>query len=131
MERESRRQPRLLIAEDDPDVRVLLEMLLGAAGYDLVMARDGAAALSALRESGGVDLAILDVAMPGELDGLAVTRELRADPAYDALPVLLLTARTQDAHVAEGLAVGATDYLIKPFDSDVLLARISALLELR
>jgi len=119
---------RLLVAEDDPDVHVLLEMVLGSAGYELVMARNGAAALTALREQGPVDLVILDVAMPGDLDGLAVTRRLRDEPAYAGLPVLLLSARTTESDLEQGTAAGATDYLIKPFDTDVLLARISTLL---
>lgn len=113
---------------DDPDVNVLLELLLGSAGYDVKMARDGASALSALHAAPVVDLLILHVAMPGELDGLDVTRQVRADPAYAALPVLLLSARTQAEHVDVGMAAGATDYVIKPFDSDVLLERITALL---
>ena len=128
MTSESARPRRLLVAEDDLDVHVMLELLLASAGYDLVMTRSGSAALSALEESGPVDLAILDIAMPGELDGLAATRRLREHPAYGNLPVLLLSARTNEAHVAEGLAAGATDYLVKPFDSDVLLSRIRALL---
>ena len=122
------RRPRILAAEDDPDVHVLLELLLEASGYEVEMARDGAGALAALRASDRVDLLILDVAMPGEYDGLAVTREVRADPAYASLPILLLSARTQAEHIDEGMAAGATDYVIKPFDTEVLLARIVALL---
>jgi two-component system, OmpR family, phosphate regulon response regulator PhoB len=123
------RRTRILAAEDDPDVHVLLELLLGASGYDVQMTRDGAGALEALRGSEPVDLLILDVAMPGEYDGLAVTREVRANPAYTALPILLLSARTQAEHIEEGMAAGATDYVIKPFDTEVLLARIGALLD--
>ena len=123
------RKARILAAEDDPDVHVLLELLLAASGYDVQMTRDGAGALAALRGSEPVDLLILDVAMPGAYDGLAVTREVRADPAYAALPILLLSARTQAEHIDEGMAAGATDYVIKPFDTEVLLARIAALLD--
>lgn len=128
MSEHERAKPRILVAEDDPDVHVLLELLLAASGYDVQMTRDGAGALEALRASEPVDLLILDVAMPGEYDGLAVTREVRADPAYASLPILLLSARTQAEHIDEGMAAGATDYVIKPFDTEVLLARIGALL---
>ncbi len=123
------RRRRIVVAEDDPDVRVLLELLLGSVGYDVQMVRDGRAVLEALAIPEPVDLLILDIAMPGELDGLDVTRAVRSDAQHEALPILLLSARTQAAHIEEGLAAGASDYVVKPFDTEVLLDRIALLLE--
>lgn len=128
MEQGTAHKQRILAAEDDPDVHFLLELLLGSAGYEVEVAHDGVSVLESLRTSEPVDLLILDVTMPGELDGLGVTRAVRADPTYDALPILLLSARTQDAHIEEGLAAGANAYVVKPFDTDVLLERIGSLL---
>ena len=71
---------------------------------------------------------LLDVAMPGELDGLDVCRTLRAEPATRRVPVLLLTARADEDDVAAGFAAGASDYLIKPFAAEDLLDRVAALL---
>ena len=119
---------RVLVAEDDPDVHVLLELLLGSAGYEVEMVRDGAGALAALGDGAGVDLLIMDVAMPGGLDGVAVTREVRAGSGHASLPVVLLSARSQPAEIEAGLAAGANDYVIKPFDADDLLTRIGSLL---
>lgn len=127
MTAESSPAPRIVVAEDDPDVHVLLEMLLASAGYEVKMVRDGASALAVLGES-DVDLLILDVAMPGGLDGLATTREVRAGVDHAALPILLLSARSQPADVEAGMASGASDYVVKPFDADVLLRRITSLI---
>ena len=117
----------IVVAEDDPDVHVLLEILLGAEGHDVRMARDGATAL-ALAADSRAELALLDIAMPGELDGIAVTRALRADPRTAELPILLLNARTRDEDVRRGLAAGAHDYVLKPFDAEEMLERVRALL---
>lgn len=121
----------VLVAEDDPDVHVLLEMLLMAAGHTTMMVRDGAAALEVLESSPEIDLVLLDVAMPGEVDGLGATRAIRSRPATADLPVLLLSARSQQVHIQQGLAAGANDYVVKPFDTDALLATITSLLERR
>ncbi len=117
----------IVVAEDDPDVHALLELLLRAEGHDVRMARDGAAAL-ALAADDRAELALLDIAMPGELDGIAVTRALRADPCTAELPILLLSARSRDEDVRRGLAAGAHDYVVKPFDAEAMLERVRALL---
>src|SRR3989442_1067938 len=101
----------------------MLERTLRAEGYDVAGAADGGEALAAVERS-VPDLIVLDVAMPG-LDGLAVCRRLRAKGL--ALPILLLTARDAVADRVEGLDAGADDYLVKPFATEELLARVRAL----
>lgn len=119
---------RIVVAEDDPDVHVLLELLLSSAGHRVEMVRDGASALAALTGPVETDLLILDVAMPGDLDGLDVTRAVRADSDHASLPILLLSARSQPADVQAGLAAGASGYVVKPFDADALLERVASLM---
>jgi two-component system, OmpR family, response regulator MprA len=115
---------RLLVVDDDPDVRDSLERALGHAGYAVTTAAHGAEALDALGRS-PVDLIVLDVLMP-MVDGLEACRRLRQ--RGDATPVLLLTARDAVDDRVAGLAAGADDYLVKPFALRELLARIAALL---
>jgi len=115
---------RILIVDDDPPVRRMLVRTIGAEGYAVAEASDGAAALAAV-ERDAPDLVVLDVAMPG-IDGLEVCRILRAHGR--ALPVILVTARGGVPDRVAGLDAGADDYLAKPFDSEELLARIRALL---
>jgi DNA-binding response OmpR family regulator len=116
----------VLIADDDPDILALVTFKVRQAGYTLVTATDGAAALAAARET-TPDLVVLDVSMP-RMSGLEVCRELRADPATTKVPVLLLTARAQEADIEAGFDVGADDYVVKPFSPKELVARITAIL---
>ncbi|MFH8384832.1 response regulator transcription factor [Kitasatospora sp. NPDC018058] len=115
---------RLLVVDDDPMLSELLETTLGLAGYRVVTADSGAAALRAYRAT-PVDLLVLDVMLP-DLDGFAVCRRLIESGAQ--LPVLFLTARDSVEDRVTGLAVGADDYLTKPFSVPELLARVHALL---
>jgi two-component system response regulator MprA len=114
----------VLIVDDDAGVRRMLARTLEAEGYAVAMAADGGSALVEI-ERAAPDLVLLDVSMPG-LDGLGVTRRLRGKG--DALPVLLLTARDAVADRVAGLDSGADDYLVKPFATAELLARVRALL---
>ena len=116
----------VLVAEDDEDIRALVVYRLERSGYRVVQAQDGEEALRLAAEH-QPDLAILDVMMP-KLDGYEVTRRLRSDDATSRLPVILLTARTQEADVSEGFAAGADDYIRKPFSPDELRARVQAIL---
>ena len=117
-------QPKLLVVDDDPDLRDSLRRALGYAGYAVSTAANGADALASLSRS-PADLVILDVLMP-VLDGIGTCRALR-DRGH-ATPVLVLTARdTVDDRVA-GLDAGADDYLVKPFALRELIARVNALL---
>ncbi len=113
----------VLVVDDDPPVRRMLERTFAAEGYRVDTAADGGQALAAVERS-VPDLVVLDVAMPG-VDGLAVSRRLRR--AGLAVPVLLLTARDAVADRVAGLDAGADDYLVKPFASEELLARARAL----
>jgi two-component system response regulator MprA len=115
---------RILVVEDERAVRDALERVLRIDGYEVDLAEDGAAALSALaaRE---VDAVVLDVMLP-VVDGLEVCRRLRADG--DRVPVLMVTARDAISDRVAGLDAGADDYVVKPFSIDELRARVRALL---
>jgi two-component system response regulator MprA len=114
----------ILVVDDDAPIRRMLERTLAAEGYDVDAAVDGGAALAAIERS-VPDLLILDVAMPSP-DGLDVCRRVRARGL--ATPILMLTARDAVADRVNGLDAGADDYLVKPFATDELLARVRALL---
>jgi DNA-binding response OmpR family regulator len=116
----------VLVADDDPDIRELVALKLGRAGYTVVSAADGPGALAAMREH-LPRLAVLDVMMP-QLSGLDVCREVRADPALAGTAVILLTAKAQPADIETGYSAGADDYIVKPFSPRELLSRISAVL---
>ena len=117
-------QSRLLVVDDDPDVRDSLRRALGYAGYAVATAANGADALSSVSRS-PVDLIILDVLMP-MLDGFDTCRALRE--RGNATPVLVLTARDTVDDRVTGFEAGADDYLVKPFALRELLARVNALL---
>ena len=114
---------RILVVDDEADIRELLRELLGRAGYDVEAAEDGRAALRALFGA-RPDLIVLDVNMPG-LDGWQTLERIRD---VSEVPVLMLTARTGELEKVRGLTRGADDYVTKPFGRQELLARIQALL---
>jgi two-component system response regulator MtrA len=118
---------RILVADDDVDIRELVEFKLSTLGHEIVAVADGAAAVEACRAR-RPDLAVLDVMMPG-VSGLEAIRVIRADPGLADLPVILLTARAQDSDVETGFDSGADDYITKPFSPRELAARVEALLE--
>ncbi len=114
----------ILVVDDDAPIRRMLERTLVAEGYEVEVAVDGGAALAAIERS-VPDLLVLDVGLPG-VDGLAVCR--RARERGLATPILLLTARDAVSDRVDGLDAGADDYLVKPFATEELLARVRALL---
>jgi two-component system response regulator MprA len=116
--------PSILVVDDDAAIRRVLARGLTAEGYEVATASDGGGALVEL-ERHVPDLVVLDVGLPG-LDGLAVARRARAKGV--SVPILMLTARDDIADRVAGLDAGADDYLVKPFATDELLARIRALL---
>lgn len=118
---------KILVVDDEEDFQDIIRQVLEPAGYHVDGAGDGAACLAALRQH-GPDLVILDVNMPIK-DGYAVCREIRADPKFCDVPVLMLTIRNRDKEIMQGLDCGADDYLTKPFRSQELLARIHNLLK--
>jgi DNA-binding response OmpR family regulator len=122
-------QAVVLVADDDPDILQLVTFQMERAGYQVVRAADGEEALRLAREL-EPDLAVLDVMMP-KLTGYDVTRKLREEDATRDIPVILLTARVQEADVEEGFEAGADDYLTKPFSPQELLERVEAILARR
>jgi len=124
---EQRLMARILFADDNADMRAYVSRLLGPY-YDVLTAADGQAALAAVQES-HPDLVLADVMMPG-MDGFELLRVLRSDAATNRIPVILLSARAGEEAQIEGIAAGADDYLVKPFSSRELLARVEARLEI-
>ncbi|HEY7421923.1 MAG TPA: response regulator transcription factor [Gaiellaceae bacterium] len=114
---------RILVVDDDDDIRGLVGALLERAGHDVTEAPDGRAGLRELY-SGSADLVILDVSMPG-LDGWATLERIRE---VSDVPVLMLTARDAELERVRGLRGGADDYVVKPFGREELVARVDALL---
>ena len=117
---------RIVVADDDKDILDLVVFKLTQAGYDAVGVTDGVSALAAI-EANPPRLAILDVMMPG-LSGMDVLRKVRANEATKDLDIILLTARSRDSDVDAGFAIGASDYVVKPFSPRELVHRVNALL---
>ncbi len=131
----------IFVVDDSISVRQLVEFALKSRGYAVVTAQDGQEALAMLEReispsgtspSGGseatqFDLVILDINMP-YLDGLSLLKVIRECPQWADLPVLMLTAERQDTDHDQALALGATDYMIKPFKSTELLERVATIL---
>ena len=115
----------ILIVDDDATVRGVVADYLRADGHTVLQAGDGAAALTTIAETPGLDLVILDLMLP-KLDGLEVFRRLR--PSHPNLPVIMLTAKDSEADRILGLELGADDYLTKPFSPRELVLRIGAVL---
>lgn len=118
---------KIVIVEDDETIRLILSMALDGAGYKEVEAFDnGLTALAEIRER-KPELVLLDVMLPG-LEGVEVARRIRADKELADTRIIMLTARVQPEDIVRGLEAGADDYVTKPFDRKVLLARIKAVL---
>jgi DNA-binding response OmpR family regulator len=117
---------RVLVADDDADIRELVLFKLEASGFEVTAVADGQTALDAALAD-PPDLVVLDLMMPG-LTGLEVCAALRGAPTTADLPVIMLTAKAQDADITRGLATGADDYIVKPFSPRELLSRVQAVL---
>jgi DNA-binding response OmpR family regulator len=115
--------PQLLLIEDDPHVREGLEIALRHLGHEVVTCADGEAGIAAVKER-KPDLVVLDVMLPG-IDGFETCRRLRA---FSSIPIVMLTARSDDMDVVAGLEAGADDYLAKPVQPRVLEAKVKAVL---
>ncbi|SCI73176.1 DNA-binding response regulator mtrA [uncultured Flavonifractor sp.] len=114
-------KPLILIAEDDADIRALLRLYLEGDGFRVLEAEDGTTALVLAREH-APDMAILDIMMPG-MNGFELTRALRK---YSEIPILILSAKSQDNDKILGLNLGADDYIAKPFNPVEIVARVKA-----
>jgi diguanylate cyclase (GGDEF)-like protein len=116
----------ILVVDDDPDIARFVEVNLKLQGFDVAVAGDGQEALDLVVRT-RPDLAIVDLSMPS-VDGLELTRLLRADPITTSMPIIMLTARSLTVDKVLGLTAGADDYLVKPFDTLELVARVKAIL---
>ena len=117
---------RVLVVDDQDDIREMARLVLSGAGYEVATASSGREALRLAREA-AFDLMLLDINMP-ELDGWATLRLLRADEAHDDLKVAMFSVKSEVRDKVAGLKDGAIDYLTKPFSVDELVTRVSRIL---
>lgn len=108
----------VVLAEDDPDIQLVARLALKRAGFSVTVVSNGQEALDTVRRE-PPDVILLDWMMP-ELDGLETCRQLKADPQTAAIPVIFLTAKSQEAEIQRGLSLGASGYVTKPFDALML-----------
>ncbi|MFO1273149.1 MAG: response regulator [Rubrivivax sp.] len=118
---------KILIADDEPNIVISLEFLMKREGYQVLVARDGVAALEAIRRERPA-LVLLDVMMPGKT-GFEVCAEVRADESLASVKIVMLTAKGRDTDVAQGMGVGADAYVTKPFSTRELAAKVKELLK--
>jgi two-component system phosphate regulon response regulator PhoB len=116
---------QILVVDDEPDLRELIEYNLTHNGYSVLSAGDGMAALE-IAQSHAPDLIVLDVMMPG-MSGIEVAQRLRTQTQTSSIPIIMLTAKAEEAHELEGFGAGVDDYMSKPFSMQILLARINSL----
>lgn len=117
----------VLIVDDEPNILLSVEFLMKREGYNVSTAGDGQAALDLLAQH-RPDLMILDVMMPRK-NGFEVCAEVRANPDFAGMPILMLTAKGREAEMNKGLSLGADAYITKPFSTHELVARVAELLE--
>jgi two-component system phosphate regulon response regulator PhoB len=115
---------RILIIEDDPEIQEMLKFAFAREGWQLVMASTGEEGLKILQKQ-ETDCVILDIMLPG-VDGLKTLKKIRENKNFQTLPVILCTARGEEADIIAGLELGADDYVVKPYSPRVLAARIRA-----
>jgi CheY-like chemotaxis protein len=118
---------KILVAEDEPDIRDLIAFTLRFAGHDVITVGNGVEALeSAPKEQ--PDLILMDVRMP-RMTGYEACQRMKADPSVQHIPVVFLSAKGQDAEIRTGMEAGASEYLLKPFAPDELTEHVTELLE--
>jgi len=117
---------KILIVDDEEDILELVKHHLAREGYQTVCAETGEKALTKARTE-SIDLIVLDLMLPG-MDGLEITKVLKADPKTRHIPIVMLTAKGEEADIVAGLELGGDDYITKPFSPRVLLARVKAVL---
>jgi CheY-like chemotaxis protein len=118
---------RALLAEDEPDIQLVARMSLRRADFEVSVANDGYEAVAKAAEL-QPSVVLLDWMMPN-MDGLEACKRLKADPATAGIPVIFLTAKSQEAEIKQGLALGAVGYITKPFDALTLGTRVRELLK--
>jgi DNA-binding response OmpR family regulator len=117
---------RILIVDDEPNIVVSLEFLMKREGFEVAVAADGEAALRAVEEK-RPDLILLDIMLPKK-NGFEVCQAIRANPAWQAVRIVMLTAKGRDTEVAKGTALGADAYMTKPFSTKDLIAKVRQIL---
>ena len=114
---------KILIVDDEDSIRELLEMLLESNGFsNIKMAADGESAI-AITEEWHPDIILLDLMLP-KIDGLTVCRKIRSNPNTASMPIIMLTAKSEESDIVLGLEIGANDYITKPFSNKIVIARI-------
>lgn len=116
----------ILIVDDEPNIVISLEFLMKREGFDVLVATDGDSALQAMADR-TPDVVLLDIMLPKK-DGFEVCQQIRANPEWNAVKVIMLTAKGRDTEVAKGLALGADAYTTKPFSSKDLVQQVKQLL---
>ena len=120
------RPPSVLIADDEPNILLSLQFLMKKSGYEVRTCKDGEEALTEMARA-VPDLVLLDVMMP-KVDGFSVCQTIRANPAWKDVRIIMLTARGRDVERDKGLALGADDYITKPFSTNDAISRVQAAL---
>lgn len=113
----------VFIVDDDDDIRLIIEYMLQREGYAVTSARDGKEAMELISNNDTPDLALFDVMMP-YADGFELLKFARKQGSWDATPIIMLTAKSQESDIVRALDNGASDYVVKPFKPNELLARI-------
>ncbi len=121
----SRRGKRVLVVDDERDLNELISFNLQRNGFDVISSFNGNDAVEKARTE-QPDMIVLDIMLPG-IDGNEVTRQLKSDPKTAQIPIIMLTARSEETDVVVGLKLGADDYVTKPFSMKILLARLESL----
>ncbi|MFG6160143.1 response regulator transcription factor [Halomonas sp. 1390] len=117
---------KVLVVDDEPNIVLSLEFLMQQAGFEVDTAEDGESALARIAEA-APDLLLLDISLPG-ISGFDVLERLRADPDHARLPIVMLTAHGREVEREKGLALGADDYVTKPFSTQALVEKVKTLL---
>src|SRR5262245_51082989 len=120
------KREKILVIEDEPDILEVIEYNLAREGYKVQSSRDGDHGLRRARRD-SPDLVLLDLMLPG-IDGVEICRQLKRDPITRGIPVMILTAKSEESDIVLGLGVGADDYITKPFSPRQLVARVQAVL---
>ena len=120
---------RVLIVDDEPHIVISLEFLMKQEGYEIEVARDGKEALSALTDF-QPDLVLLDVMLPHH-DGFEICQMIRENPEWESVKVIILTAKGRQSDITKGMALGADDYITKPFSTKELVQKVSEMLSRR
>ncbi|MDR5874959.1 response regulator [Halomonas sp. CUBES01] len=117
---------KVLVVDDEPNILISLEFLMQQAGFDVITADDGEQALAHVQQA-PPDLILLDISLPG-ISGFDVLEQLRQQTATAALPIIMLTAHGREVEREKGMALGADDYITKPFSTQALVEKVNALL---